>query len=859
MKRKLLLLFIGMLFSVSAFAQVTANPVADLSQCGNEIFDLTVTEAAALGTQSSATNSVTWHSSLADAENGTNPFADPAVYLGVDGEIIYLRVTSLVDDSFDTTSFALEITTGILDDFADITVCDAYTLPALSVGSYYTDASGQGIMIPANEVLTTTQLVYVYADNGTCVDQDSFMVTVFPTPIAPTVANVTACEGYDLPALPSPYEYYTSPGGAGTMLPAGSLITQTTTLYAYAMVGSCFAESSFVVTIIETQDLHLDDVNSCTPYTLPQLPVGQSYYFVPDGEEIEAGAIVYHSRTIFVVNSNGNCGSLNDFTVTIGDIAYDAQTMTVCGLTGIGTFAFTSIYADIAAINANAVAAIYATVADATTQSSQLLPTYTSTSASQTVYLRIDNPATGCFSIQPIVLRTLPCTDSSISGFVRVDADNNGCDALDNGLEGIQIACANGNNVGYAYTNAQGEFTFSDVWMGENVVFVVESSLPQGMSLTTTTPQIFNVTGNGQTFDAAFCIIDASNIIDAGLLFLAENGAVPGFQANYLIQIRNHGGQPLSGSVTLTYDETRLDFTSASTAPSSTSPGSLTIDFTNLGAFEMAYLSVTFTVATPPTANSGDILPFVATLNMSNDNNPGNNESTFQQVVVNSFDPNDITCHEGDMITLAQATQPLHYTIRFQNTGTAPAVNVRLENELSDLLDWNTFRPIGASHDYLANRMGNQVTFTFSNINLPAEQDDETGSNGYVIYEIKPKATAALGDVIDNTAEIYFDFNAAIVTNTASTTIAQLSTPQNQAAEFALYPNPTSGKFTIRCSQENAVSIEISDVRGSKVVAATLIPIQNEASVDVSHLQSGLYFVRINCGATSSVKKLMVK
>lgn len=184
---------------------------------------------------------------------------------------------------------------------------------------------------------------------------------------------------------------------------------------------------------------------------------------------------------------------------------------------------------------------------------------------------------------------------------------------------------------------------------------------------------------------------------------------------------------------------------------------------------------------------------------------------------------------------------------------------MRLENELSDLLNWDTFRPIGASHAYLANRIGNKITFTLPEINLPAEQDDEAGSNGYVIYEIRPRTTVAIGDVIDNMAEIYFDFNEAIVTNTASTTIAQLSVSENDLDKFVLYPNPASGKFAIRALDVDHLNVEIMDVRGTKVMSAAFLMSQDEALVDVSELQAGMYLVRINYGKTLVVKKLMIK
>ncbi|MBD3582319.1 T9SS type A sorting domain-containing protein [Flavobacterium selenitireducens] len=859
MKLKLLLLFIGLMVSTASFAQATAYPVPDLSQCGNQIFDLTVTETVTLGNQFSANFIVTWHNSLTDAVNATNPISEPNGYFGMNGEFVFLRVTNVTDETYDTTSFELIILNTILPNFPDVTACNSYTLPGLEIGNYYTAAYGQGTLLPPGTTLTTSMEVYVYFDGDQCSNETSFTVILNAIPPDLQLENVVSCANYVLPALPAGYVYNSGIAGTGTVIYAGQVITESMTIYVVGGSGFCSSESSFTVTIQTPDELDLEDVTSCTPYALPNLIDGQSYHFVPGGLEIEAGTMVYHTQTVFVTTENGNCGEMGSFSIAIGDVAYVAEMISVCGLTANGTFDFTSIYADVAAINPDAVATLYHNMADATTQSNQLLPTYTSTTATETVYLRIDNPETDCFSIQPLVLQILPCTDSSVSGLVNVDDDNDGCDSADGGLEGVQVACANGNHVVYAYTNAQGEFTFQDVWTGENVLYVVASTLPQGTVMANDTPQIVNITGNGQSLNAEFCVTDETNIKDAGILFFPQTGAVPGFVSTYVIQIRNHGGSAMSGSTTLTFDETRLDFVSSSTAPSSTGNGTLTIDFADVEAFGMTYIWVNFTVAIPPTANSGDVLPFTAVVAIAEDTNPANNTSTFNQTVVNSYDPNDITCHEGDSITPEQATQPLHYTIRFQNTGTAPAVNVRLENELSELLDWGTFRPIGASHNYLANRTGNQVTFSFPDIDLPAEQDDEAGSNGFVTYEIKPRTTVVLGDVIDNTAEIYFDFNQAIVTNTASTTIAQLSTPENDKGNFVLYPNPANGQFAIRSSNVERLFVEITDVRGVKVLSTALSMNQNDTFVDASGLMAGIYFVKIGSGKSSVVKKLVIK
>jgi len=65
----------------------------------------------------------------------------------------------------------------------------------------------------------------------------------------------------------------------------------------------------------------------------------------------------------------------------------------------------------------------------------------------------------------------------------------------------------------------------------------------------------------------------------------------------------------------------------------------------------------------------------------------------FQNIdVIGAFDPNDINVLEGSEILYEEADNYLHYVIRFQNTGNAEAINVRVENLLDERLDWSSFQ-----------------------------------------------------------------------------------------------------------------------------------------------------------------------
>ena len=172
----------------------------------------------------------------------------------------------------------------------------------------------------------------------------------------------------------------------------------------------------------------------------------------------------------------------------------------------------------------------------------------------------------------------------------------------------------------------------------------------------------------------------------------------------------------------------------------------------------------------PPVLDMGSVVNFTATITpMAGDTVLADNVDTDSIPVVNAYDPNDKTVYQGDTILLANVGEYLEYLVRFQNVGSASAVNIRVADTLATNLDKTTFDLVALSHPGRVQLTDNLAEFFFDDINLPHEDEDEPGSHGYIIYRIKPMSNIAKGSTIENTAHIYFDFNPAIITNTVST------------------------------------------------------------------------------------------
>jgi len=160
-----------------------------------------------------------------------------------------------------------------------------------------------------------------------------------------------------------------------------------------------------------------------------------------------------------------------------------------------------------------------------------------------------------------------------------------------------------------------------------------------------------------------------------------------------------------------------------------------------------------------------------------------------------SFDPNDKTvapagCGPAGLIN---GNQPLTYTVQFQNLGSAPAFDVVVTDQLDPSLDSSTLEIVGASHNYIFQLNGNQMTWTFQNIYLPDAAENEPGSHGFLVYRINLLPGLADGTVITNQASIVFDKNPPVLTAITTNTITSETLP---SASFTVTPRPGSAGHT---------------------------------------------------------------
>jgi hypothetical protein len=350
---------------------------------------------------------------------------------------------------------------------------------------------------------------------------------------------------------------------------------------------------------------------------------------------------------------------------------------------------------------------------------------------------------------------------------------------------------------------------------------------------------------------------------DVTVAILPSSAPRPGFVYNNIIQYKNLGNTAATGILTFVKDPA-VTIVNVNTAGIVNTTDGFSYSFTNLAPNEARHITVSMSVPPLPTVALSQLLTDTVTISApANDINLTNNDFANTQVIVGSYDPNDKMEAHGGKIQFDQFSQDeyLYYTVRFQNTGTANALDVRLEDVLDAQLDETSFEMVDASHNYVLERKNNQLVWKFNYINLIGAIQNEELSKGYVTFKIKVKPGFAIGDIIPNKARIYFDTNPAIVTNTFNTEFVQsLGNPTFNTNTISLYPNPASTNINIiQNNNDTLESLRFYDVSGKTIKQIDKIA-NAEVTVDISALAKGIYFVEIiTINRSKVIKKLIVQ
>jgi hypothetical protein len=308
---------------------------------------------------------------------------------------------------------------------------------------------------------------------------------------------------------------------------------------------------------------------------------------------------------------------------------------------------------------------------------------------------------------------------------------------------------------------------------------------------------------------------------------------------------------PRAGIVSL-FDSNGTDLLLNGTATLNASASSLSMSY-SLNDFDQNRFYVL--LSTPINGvQIGDTFTHMASINPTSiDNDASNNTATLNVDVVASYDPNDVTEARGEIIPINtfSNTDYLEYTIRFQNLGTASAQFVRVLSTLDPQLDPATFEMMTASHNFTYTKNANDLDWFFDNIQLAPEVNNPEASNGFIRYRIKPLPGFAAGDLIAASANIFFDYNAPVITETWLTSF-DVPASLSDIKAGAVYPIPLKGNTlffeNIATGKAQLYSLDGKEVWRGEIANSQLI---------LNAIDSGFYILKVNSeGNVDSIKLL---
>jgi gliding motility-associated-like protein len=193
-----------------------------------------------------------------------------------------------------------------------------YTFVWMGNDEVIENETGSSLVVSDNGSYT----VIATFNNSECSASDTVVIEFYTPGILEPLENEIVCMPYTFP-IPTIGHYYSEPGGQGDIMD-GTIVSDIGEyqffLY-YSSGPDCANEESFTVTILESlQTEVIEDVFSCGPYSLPELP-GITYYNLA-GANGETVTSITETQEVYAYlrGSSPDCWSEQNFMVYITDI-----------------------------------------------------------------------------------------------------------------------------------------------------------------------------------------------------------------------------------------------------------------------------------------------------------------------------------------------------------------------------------------------------------------------------------------------------------------------------------------------------------------------------------------------------------
>lgn len=463
------------------------------------------------------------------------------------------------------------------------------------------------------------------------------------------------------------------------------------------------------------------------------------------------------------------------------------------------------------------------------------------------------------------------------SGYIFCDANGNGIQNVNEApLMGAPITFSNttlGGNTITVYSDSSGFFSFCGSIYGITSVAIasVSTSWLNDNGYTLPGSNIFSVMGssNSITQPVAIPVYCSGNVTSCSDLWTTVTPWIGYFQGqNATIRLNwgNYGPAATPYTLTLTWPANVSLNTWSIQNPNYVINGNSitwTVNSTQTSFSTTDHISFTL----PSGLINGEQHMFTSSISSTSgtDCYEGNNAGGLLQILGNAYDPNDKNVFKKSFYefvgngfqesTIAYGfDDELEYTIRFQNTGTAPAQNVYIIDTLDTELDWSTFQLLNTTHDMNVVNLGNGILrFEFNNIWLPDSSVSQELSQGHLVFRIRETPGNDIYSEITNTAYIYFDWNPAIITNTTYNMNDWIEfVGEENAFRVEAFPNPMQNELMLKV--EGKFNYEIHDLTGRKLTEGMGI---NQTTINTESLATGTYLLSVYVNGAKQTGKVL--
>lgn len=368
--------------------------------------------------------------------------------------------------------------------------------------------------------------------------------------------------------------------------------------------------------------------------------------------------------------------------------------------------------------------------------------------------------------------------NSQLNGCVFVDQNLNGLfDAGEAGIPNISLQSSPSSD--YTISNQDGTFTlyFSDI-IGNYQLGL--DSIPSWSLVTDSLVYNFSVDSTDQVYaNLCFGFAPDSTVHDVSI-DLTGSPTQCDDTLSFWISISNTGTTNPSGVIEVNLDPS-LTYLGSSFIEDSINGQNVYWNYSSLPYFSDTLIN--FQVLAPDFNSIGDTLESL--LNVTIDSSGilmGVFNTSHSDILTCAYDPNDkvgVPWGVGSDGIIDINTEFLDYTIRFQNTGNDTADVVLISDQLDNNLDFSSMQLLSTSHSVQVTvSQSGEIVFLFDNIMLPDSNVNQPLSNGFVKFRISLLENLPAGTQIHNFAQIYFDNNPAVLTNTEVHTLLNSNCPQ---------------------------------------------------------------------------------